>query len=311
MISLPFSRYRFHCRAVTPVSFPQYAGSTWRGAFGHALKHTVCVTQMPQCSACLLWRTCAYSEIFETPPPEDAPLVANYPAAPHPFIIHPEATNGGDYQPGDTFSVDLTLIGRTAAQLPYVVHAWRQMGDKGVGRGRGHYQVVGIDQLTGDGWRPIYRPGGELTPQPPLAPAPPPAPEGDCRLVIETPLRIRHGERLMGPAAFRFRGLVASLLRRLSLLHHFLGGGPLEVDFRDLVARADTVVPKESDLGWYDWQRYSNRQRTAMKMGGLTGWLTFAADDVRPFWPWLALGRWLHVGKGVSMGLGRYRIETA
>ena len=310
MISLPFARFRFHCRTITPLSLPPYAGSAWRGAFGYALKRTVCVTRTPRCPDCLLWRSCAYSDIFETPPPPDMPLLANCSAAPHPFILHPEATNGAARQPDEPFTVDLTLIGRAVSQLPYIVHAWGEMGRQGVGRGRGRYRLEGVSQLAGGVWHPIHQAGGGLSPLPAEAEAPPPPPEGVCRLVIETPLRIRHGQRLMGPAAFRFRGLVASLLRRLSLLHHFHGDGPLEGDFRDLVARAETVEPGESSLGWYDWQRYSTRQRTAMKMGGLTGWLTFAADDLRPFWPWLALGRWLHVGKSVSMGLGRYRIST-
>ncbi len=310
MISLPFSRFRFHCRTVTPLSLPSYAGSAWRGAFGHALKRTVCVTRTPRCPDCLLWRSCAYSDIFETPPPPDTPLLANGSAAPHPFILHPEATNGAALRPDEPFTVDLTLIGRAVSQLPYIVHAWGEMGKQGVGKGRGRYRLEGVSQSAGGAWRPIHQAGGGLSPFPAEAPPPPPPPEGVCRLMIETPLRIRHAQRLMGPAAFHFRGLAASLLRRLSLLHHFHGTVPLEVDFRALVRRAEAVEPLEQNLYWYDWQRYSTRQQSRMKMGGLLGQVAFKAGSLRPFWPWLALGQWLHVGKSVSMGLGRYRISV-
>lgn len=309
-ITLPFARYRFHCRATEPIQLPRYAGSTWRGAFGHALKRTVCITRSPHCADCLLWRRCAYSDIFETPPPPDAPLVAKYPAAPHPFIIHPEASSGGRYQPGDAFEVALTLIGRANAQLPYLIHAWQAMGEAGLGSQRGRYRLESVSQQTPQGWQPIYIPGGSLNPLPPAPPALPPLPSSPCRLWFETPVRIRHQGRLMGPAAFRFRGLVANLLRRLSLLQHFQGDGSLETDFRALVQRAEAVEPLARELHWYDWTRYSARQRTKMEMGGLLGWATFAAADLEPFWPWLALGQWLHVGKGTSMGLGRYRLEA-
>ncbi|BCX88952.1 CRISPR-associated protein Cas6 [Methylomarinovum tepidoasis] len=306
---IPLVRYRFHCRALDPIRLPHYAGSTWRGAFGHALKRTVCVTRMRDCRQCLLWRQCAYSDIFETPPPEDTPLLADYPAAPHPFIIHPEATGGGSYAPGQPFQVDLTLIGRANAQLPYIVHAWRVMGRQGVGKTRSRFKLEAVAQADDAGWRAIHREGEPLTPRPPAVPVLPPPPAERCRMVLETPLRIKHQGRLMGAAGFSFRGLIASLLRRLSLLQHFHGDGPLEADFRALVARAGAVRPLECDLRWYDWTRYSARQRTRMQMGGLLGWIDFRAEDLEPFWPWLAAGQWLHAGKGASMGLGRYRLD--
>jgi CRISPR/Cas system endoribonuclease Cas6 (RAMP superfamily) len=43
-------------------------------------------------------------------------------------------------------------------------------------------------------------------------------------------------------------------------------------------------------------------------MAGFTGQVTFRGDLAR-FWPWLALGQWLHVGKHATFGLGQYRIE--
>jgi hypothetical protein len=86
---IPVGRYRLHYRAADPVRLPEYAGSTWRGALGHALKRTVCVTHEPRCPACLLYTSCAYSYVFETPPPPGTAKMRLYPAAPHPFVIEP------------------------------------------------------------------------------------------------------------------------------------------------------------------------------------------------------------------------------
>lgn len=45
-----------------------------------------------------------------------------------------------------------------------------------------------------------------------------------------------------------------------------------------------------AQLKWHDWERYSARQDTKMKMGGFTGRIAFEGN----------LGEFLHVGKGTS-----------
>jgi len=194
--------------------------------------------------------------------------------------------------------------------LPYIVHAWQVMGVAGLGEPRGRYRLEAVSQLLDDRWELIHTPGTPLRPRPPAVPQLPPPPAGRCRLVFETPVRVRHENRLMGPKAFRFRGLFASLLRRLSLLQHLHSDTPMAADFRALVQRAVPIEPLARQLRWFEWTRYSSRQRTEMQMGGLLGWVEFTATDLLPFWPWLALGQWLHVGKGTTMGLGRYCLEN-
>jgi CRISPR/Cas system endoribonuclease Cas6 (RAMP superfamily) len=44
-----------------------------------------------------------------------------------------------------------------------------------------------------------------------------------------------------------------------------------------------------------------------MKLGGLIGDITFEGN-ITPFLPFLTLGRYIHVGKGTSFGLGKYEI---
>ncbi|HDZ02552.1 MAG TPA: CRISPR system precrRNA processing endoribonuclease RAMP protein Cas6 [Nitrospirae bacterium] len=60
------------------------------------------------------------------------------------------------------------------------------------------------------------------------------------------------------------------------------------------------------NLKWYDWERYSARQETKMKMGGFVGEITFEGD-IEPFMPILKAGEVLHVGKGTGFGLGKYK----
>ena len=132
---LPLARYRLHLRATAPVRLPAYAGSAWRGVLGHALKRTVCVTREPNCPGCLLYRSCVYPYVFETPPPVDAAKLRKYPAAPHPFVVEPWP-ECWDVAPGEAFGVDLVLLGRGRAQLPYFIEALRRAGETGIGARR-------------------------------------------------------------------------------------------------------------------------------------------------------------------------------
>jgi CRISPR/Cas system endoribonuclease Cas6 (RAMP superfamily) len=63
-------------------------------------------------------------------------------------------------------------------------------------------------------------------------------------------------------------------------------------------------------MEWFDWTRYSSRQETEINMGGLVGTVELCMNDLEDYWPYLWLGQWTHVGKGTSMGMGAYTIET-
>jgi CRISPR/Cas system endoribonuclease Cas6 (RAMP superfamily) len=49
-------------------------------------------------------------------------------------------------------------------------------------------------------------------------------------------------------------------------------------------------------------------RETRMKLGGVVGRMELE-DLPKALWPWLRLGELVHVGKGTSFGLGRYRVK--
>ena len=87
-------------------------------------------------------------------------------------------------------------------------------------------------------------------------------------------------------------------------------GEELNIDFKELIEQSKGVQIKRNNVSWFDWERYSNRQETKMKMGGFVGAITFAGE-FENFLPFLLLGEYTHVGKGTSFGLGEYEILTA
>jgi hypothetical protein len=122
-----------------------------------------------------------------------------------------------------------------------------------------------------------------------------------------TPTRLVYAEALTSTPDFHV--LIRTLLRRLSNLAYFHCGAALDLDFRGLIAAAEQVETVESELRWCDWERYSARQDTRMKLGGFVGRVTYRGD-LQPFLPLLQLGEIVHVGKGTSFGLGKYGIQT-
>lgn len=305
-LPLSVAVYRLEFAAQEPVRLPIYAGSAWRGGFGRALKRSVCVTHEPDCRSCLLYRPCIYPYLFETPPDPVVGKLRKYPTVPNPLVLRPGP--GGAYPAGATVRLDVTLFGRSNCQLPYILHALTQAGERGVGQGAGRLKLVGVSQQTLDGdWHLIYRPGEALQPWPPEVPEPPPCP-ARLTLTLETPLRLRHAEKLVGTQTFQFGILFSNLLRRVSLLSAFHTDTPLEADFAGLSQAGWTICCRAARLHWREWVRYSSRQDTLLQMGGLVGEVELDGADLEPFWPYLWLGQWTHAGKGTVMGLGRYRL---
>ena len=131
----------------------------------------------------------------------------------------------------------------------------------------------------------------------------------DTQLTLDflTPTRILYDSHLTLDLVFHI--LIRNLLRRLSLLYYFhCGGDPSEWDFKGIIEIAKDVKVKKQALTWHDWERYSTRQDTRMKMGGFVGNISFEGN-IEPFMQLIKAGEILHVGKGTSFGLGKYRIE--
>jgi CRISPR-associated endoribonuclease Cas6 len=312
-----FSRFIFSARCKTKISLPPYSGSTLRGGFGHAFRRIVCALKGKECTGCLLRDRCIYAYVFETPVPEDAQMMRKYTVAPHPFILEPAPDSQRTCEEGEALSFGLTLIGRATDYLPYFIYALDELGRIGIGKGRGKYELREVfeenplkDEDTSKTL--IYKGDDKMLRQPdnPVRwsdivmehPIPPPV----MRISFITPVRIKYQNRLAKDLEFHV--LFRNLLRRISLLSYFHCGHRLDDrEFKDLIEQARKVKIGKRILYWHDWERWSNRQETRMKLGGFMGEITYEGD-FEPFWPYIRLGEYVHVGKGSSFGLGRYRI---
>ncbi len=315
---IALSRYRFRLEALEALGLPEYLGSTLRGGFGAIFRKLACPGSRLRGNECPLPQQCPYHLIFEPSPPPEAPALRNLDEIPRPFVIVPPAVSERVYQAGAAFSFDLTLIGKAIPFLPYFIVAFKELGNQGLGRERKKFRLNRIDLVDprSDRAEPIYTAEEELVRtrevKVTLADCRDLAPslltEGDpasLRLLFLTPTRLKHQGHLVDIPEFHI--VFRTLLRRLSSLALFHCGVRLDVDYRGLIAQAQTVQLIQNGTKWVDWARYSSRQKERMLFGGLVGQAAYTGD-FRPFLPYLLFGQWTHVGKNTTFGLGRYTI---
>jgi hypothetical protein len=309
--SIPFIRLRMTLQAEEPVILPPFLGSMLRGAFGHALRRLVCVMGPGQaCATCSLRLACVYTRIFEpTVEGEPPPFLRGIDQAVRPYVFEPLG-EGGRLAPGGALRFDLLLFGQAAELAAYAVLAVERMAPAGLGTRRAPFRLLEVDAVAPDGTaREVLRAGAPLSGArlPTAAPEAAPLPPGPVTLRFETPLRIKMRHQLNDRPSFR--DLAFNMLRRILELAHFhVPGAAIDWKLRPLLEQADGVRIVEAELAWHDWERFSQRQGTTMKLGGLVGRVV-VEGDVAPFGPLLRMAEVVHVGKGAVFGLGKVAVE--
>lgn len=312
-IPLPVQRHVlvFDATSAIPAAggLPAFAGNSWRGALGHSLRALACLTGAAACTGCTRKAGCAYNYLWETPPPADATRMRLYPQAPHPFILRELTPAAGAAASGTRLM--LTLVGRADGLLPLVVQALAlaARGAHGIaGRQLRLREVLQENTLGALDWQRIDGLGGVLSPRATAAAYCPAAPSQPVRLMLQTPLRIKKEGRAVAPHQLAFADFFGALLRRISMLCAFHTEAPLEAAFAELMLAARAVLIR-SELAWERQQRFSNRQKRAMPMDGVIGWIELDPAHTAAFWPYLWLGQFVHAGSAATMGLGCYSIE--
>ena len=302
------ARYRVILTALSTIVMPPYAGSTLRGGFGHAFRKMVCTQGPIDCRDCTLKAVCPYPYIFETAPFEGATQLRTYGDVPRPFVIDPLDTRG-EYRQGESFVFRLTLIGRAIDYLPYFLVSFRELGEIGIGKGRGRFQLT---QVLTDGEESIYDGDTQMVHNrnnalsfDDIQQETASLPTDQLTVHLLTPARITHEGQITDKLPFHL--FWRRLIGRISALGYFHCGESLSLDFKGLIAQAETVRTVQTGLRWHDWTRYSSRQNQKMQLGGLIGSVTYAGD-LEAFLPFVALGTFLHVGKNATFGLGKYKV---
>lgn len=305
-VEVPFVRYRFVFEVTAPILLPPYSGSTIRGAFGRALRRTSCMTHQSDCKRCPLYRTCPYTQVFETPPPSEHSL-QKFSQIPNAYVIEPPKWGRHVYEVGENIEFQMVLFGRARQFLPLVIYALQRAFAYDVGHGKA--ELKGVFSVNSVGEQRVYVPDmQEVVSHSQSTVLSVPSSEA-VALRIETPMRLQNNGVPLGPELITSRNFLSALLRRTALIAEFQCGTPLLLNFGTLTQLMESVSMKK-DLGWKDWQRYSSRQDRRMSLGGVVGSIEMEGLTVfqRTL---LAVGQMIHVGKNATFGLGKYRFLMA
>jgi len=264
---------------------PSYSGSAWRGAFGHALKKLVCIFKHGHCENCPLKVSCAYTIIFESHLTTDAVR-----GIPSPYTLYPVSEK-------HELHLYMSIMGEAAISFfPFILHALRVAGEQGVGRRAFSFEAV--EHFENGAWKPLES-------QPVPLSATPDSSGHALNLRLITPARFKHQGHFITPDTLTLALWIRALRRRLISLAASWGD---EAAMRQICDVTEDMAWHSPTLRWQEMERYSSRQHTAMKIGGVVGSFALTASQAQHLWPLLWLGQWTHIGKFTTMGMGRYEI---
>jgi CRISPR-associated endoribonuclease Cas6 len=253
-----------------------------------------------------------YSYIFETPLPQNLLEKSKFKLKrpPHPYVFEPPFLSQIEYVPGEEFIFNLILIGHGIEYLPYFIFIFEELGKRGIGKSRGKYELMRVDNEEGER---IYESGKlsanfKINSLQDIIDECNFAGKGDHKQIkinFLSPIRIILGGELTTKLDFNL--FITNLLRRISWLSIVHCDEELQFNHKYFISYTDDVTTKEINIKWYDWERYSSRQDTRMKLGGFMGNITFEGD-LEEFLPFIKLGEYIHIGKQTSFGLGKYEI---
>lgn len=309
-----------HHLAFTATAQGEQSGSAVRGAIAGALWERFCTNKpAPTCAACPLFQICPVAALLAPMRSDDEP---GSDQRPRPYVMRPPREAQRLYPPGSPLHFEVALFGPAAALFPYVVMAASELEHGGLGlrqaelggrRGTLRVSTIrALDPLSG-AQQTLFQAEQGFVQQPGLPIGAEQVrtfaatlPTDALTMHLHTPMRLIEQGRLLKRIALR--PLLQRLMRRLDDLAQAYGDGPLELDFRGLLAIAETVQVVEDRTRWVDVVSVSQRAGHRTPIGGLVGSVTFAGT-LEPLRELLTWGMLIHVGKNAVKGDGWYRLQ--
>ncbi|MCC7206795.1 MAG: CRISPR system precrRNA processing endoribonuclease RAMP protein Cas6 [Anaerolineae bacterium] len=225
---------------------------------------------------------------------------------------------------GRRFSFGVSMYGRADALMPYLFRAVPEMGRLGIGKGRGRFKLIRINEITplNDSNRIIMHHQKAVAPRLTVTHGRVLEELGmrrtdEARLVFLTPMRlIDDGSLVRTP---RLGVLLRRLIERAQALvehyHHPAAELPGRSDWKDEWQRMGEWGDRVDASGliadttrWVDIQSFSRARGRSSPIGGFVGRAHWRIDSPEAL-AWLLWGQSLHVGKNAAKGDGYFRVE--
>ncbi len=304
---------RFAVRPTESIVFADQSGSPLRGALYQAMSENFCTEPFVIKQSEHHATTCPTCWLLNAENPDSKR--GNQTA--RPITVEPPAIKA--YRKGEIFDFGFSFIGKAQNFIPYVARAVQRMGQIGIGKGRGRFELVTITE-----YNPLYDAHRDLMKkwvvQPPTLQITP-AQIGDQlkdlspdKIVIQliTPMTLIQNERMVkapDPAVF-----ISRLIERIQALTESYAETTTPAPRDDwmvlaesLKAHAQTIRITYDETQWAEARSGSVRQSTYTNIGGIIGRFRWEGD-LSPLLPWILWGQSLHVGKNAVKGNGWYRV---
>lgn len=304
-------RYKFILTALEDINFPSDRGSTLGGGFGIALKNISCAhKRVNSCKECLIKDDCAYFCSFEKYLFEKPLNLYGLDEIPKPFVIEPPSDEKENCRAGDKLEFTLILFGRMIKFLPYFIFTFRVLGETGIGKFKGRYELAQVSTDIGRDEKIIYGSYDKIISNDhDVMNISDHISQDDKRIFNSfdfiTPTRIKYENDLVVYPDFHH--ITRSLLSRLSALARYHCGFELDLDYSGIIEKSQKIIVKFRRIKWIRWERNSIKHGSKMKTEGFIG-TSLYEGNTKEFAPLLKLGELVHIGKNCTFGLGKYRI---
>ena len=273
--------------ALQRAELPPYLGSTLRGAIGQALLQT----DKEACT--FLYRN---GEEAENRKVITKPYMIVPPKACIPQTV---------IEQGVELKFEFRLFGRAVKYLLPVISALEQIDRFGLGARRYRFELKGIihSQTQRMVW---YR--GQYYKEAATAAV---LPNYELQnvtgavIVLCTPLRIRHGGRLM--QTLSFQTLIRNITNRITAITERYGGWIDKEEADRVVSLAENIQTVNEAFKVTQMERYSNRINRKMDFSGLSGRIEYKGE-LSSFVPWLYAAQSLHIGRNTTFGMGKIQV---
>jgi hypothetical protein len=253
---------------------PFFVGSMLRGALGMSLKRVVCINPSYKCEGCFAAKECLYHKFYEEK-----------------NVFH--AYRLGITVKPENFDFSLYLFEEETKSLPYMLSAIKKMvEEQGFGKEQQTFrlkEIVANGQIVYDGR--TFLSLEHIVPQRLKIERYTPAVE----LEFTMPLRIKESN-VFAREGVQLHTLIGNIRSRYMQLK----GEPRS----RMQERVEGDITHQS-LRFVEMQRYSNRQKTGMRMGGLKGKMIIENLDENSY-RYLKIGEIIGAGKQTVFGLGSY-----
>lgn len=256
---------------------PFFIGSQIRGALGHALKKVVCINYKYKCAECFAQNSCLYYDFYEQK--------NSY----HDYRL--------DYELGaDMYDFNVLLFENACEKAPYVISAlYLMLSEFGLGKERSKHEHFSMSLND----TPCLISGKITLPKSFSQDIKIDECYTNASVEFVTPLRIKKDNVFVKDDKIELKDIINSIYaRQMRILGRSDKRFPYEIKGQ--------IVSK--DLRFLDLRRYSNRQQTAMNIGGIIGKIELRELN-KGCYEVLQLGQILGAGKQTAFGLGKIKVK--